>query len=291
MSKVIWIDTETTGLEFEKHGLREVACIVEIDNIVIDEFLLYIDTTTYKNEKYISKYVKDAMGITEDKLKEYPSSASQMEVFRKKVEQHIDLEDKNDKFMFAGFNVKFDSEFIKDWYKDNGCAKYFYKSFGYQEIDVLGFVRKLKYLELFETENNQLKTLSNHFDIEIDAHEALSDIQATKKLDELLSDRFVSDSTNDRLTELEKQIRDYYVSDGFVLGTGWWFKVFIGTMFKVKELEIHFFKDVDVDEKVVCSIQADTTKEMFDKAFEFFKITGEIEHDKTNLTRSPKSSD
>jgi len=191
MSKVIWIDTETTGLDPKIHGLREVACIVEIDNIVVDEFLLHIDTTTYAKEKYISKYVKDVMGVTEEKLQENLSSFIQIKDFREIVEQHIDIEDSSDRFMMAGFNTEFDFGFIEAWYKDNLMPLEFFNTFGYQKIDVLEFVRNLKYLNLFETKNNKLETLCNHFDIEINAHEALSDIQATKKLHEVLAEKYI----------------------------------------------------------------------------------------------------
>lgn len=191
MKKVLWIDTETTGLEVEKHGLREVACLVEIDNVVVDEFSFNIDTTTYKNEKYISKYVRKAMGVTEDKLSEYNSSAVQIDYFISKIKKYTDLDDKNDKFIMAGFNVGFDFDFIEDWFKDNLNYVDFDYSFGYQKIDVLELVRNFKYLDLFETKNNKLETLCKYFNIEIDAHKALSDIKATKELHSVLAHKYV----------------------------------------------------------------------------------------------------
>jgi len=191
MKKVMWIDTETTGLEVDKHGLREVAFIIEIDNVVKERLLLYIDTTTYKNEKYISKYVKDMMGVDEEELHKYPDSSAQLKQFIGFIGKYTILDAKNDNFTMAGFNVEFDFNFIEEWFKDGGEYLSFYRSFGYQKIDVLEFVRNLKYLDLFESENNKLETLCNHFGIEIDAHCALSDIEATKKLHELLARRYI----------------------------------------------------------------------------------------------------
>ncbi|MDQ7067781.1 MAG: exonuclease domain-containing protein [Sulfurimonas sp.] len=196
MQKVIWIDTETTGLDANIHGLREVGYIIEIDGEVKEEGLLYINTKTYNIQKYLSNYVRDVMGVTEEKLLEYEDSQSQNLKFIKTIKGYLDLEDKYDKFMVAGFNVEFDIEFIKVWFKDsrNDCSYNDY--FGHQTVDILSFVRNLKYFRLFETKNNKLETLCNHFDIDIKAHEALSDIQATKKLHEKLRSLFISQQSH-----------------------------------------------------------------------------------------------
>ena len=47
MSKILWIDTETTGLSAKDNGLTEVACIVEIDGVIKDKLLVKINPFTY----------------------------------------------------------------------------------------------------------------------------------------------------------------------------------------------------------------------------------------------------
>lgn len=44
---------------------------------------------------------------------------------------------------------------------------------------------------LNSAENDKLETMCNYFDIGIDAHNALSDIEATKKLYELICEKFI----------------------------------------------------------------------------------------------------
>lgn len=187
MSKVIWLDTETTGLDSKIHGIREIGFIIEIDGVEKDRGLLYINTMSYKKEKYISKYVENEMGVTKQKLSEYPNSNKQNIAFSNTLYKYL-KDDKENKFIFAGFNIDFDIKFIKEWFEDCGIGDlYDYKEyFSYQSLDVLALVRHFKYLDIFETENNKLETLCKHFDIEINAHEALSDIVATKKLHEIL---------------------------------------------------------------------------------------------------------
>jgi len=190
MKKVIWIDTETTGLDKKVHGLREVAFLIEIDGYIVEEGFLYINTMTYKNEKYISKYVRENMNVDENLLCSYQNSSQQQQVFIDKLLKYVNDENP-DKFQMAGFNIEFDYDFIKEWFNDIKSNVGFNDLFGYQKLDVLELVRHLKYLNLFNTKNNKLETLCKHFDIDIDAHKALSDIQATKILHQVLVEEFI----------------------------------------------------------------------------------------------------
>jgi hypothetical protein len=89
----------------------------------------------------------------------------------------------------------------------------------------------------------------------------------------------------DRLAELEKQILEYFLSKGFKLkkdqkedDTKWFLEVQIKSIHKKKTLDVIFYywsytdglsqwKESNRDRFV-----AKTTKEMFDKAFEYFKV-------------------
>lgn len=51
MKKVLWIDTETTGLNPKVHGLREVAFIVEVDGVEKEKGVFKINPFTYTSKK------------------------------------------------------------------------------------------------------------------------------------------------------------------------------------------------------------------------------------------------
>ena len=96
----------------------------------------------------------------------------------------------------------------------------------------------------------------------------LEDIKkAIKELEEL--------ETKDRLAELEKVILDYYLAKGYQVGVGGWgFSVQINSDYKDKNIEV-FFSDKQNNEKEfdsVVTIMEETTKKMFDKAFEYFGV-------------------
>src|SRR5690606_5049961 len=96
---------------------------------------------------------------------------------------YIDKYDKNDKFYPAGHNVQFDLDFLQEFWKKYGDQ---YGTGSYQNWRALDSRVMAHFLimagKLPELENMKLATLCNHFDIPINAHDAMSDITATRLL-------------------------------------------------------------------------------------------------------------
>ena len=87
--------------------------------------------------------------------------------------------------------------------------------------------------------------------------------KAIKELEEL--------ETKDRLAELEKVILDYYLAKGYRIGVGGWaFRVEIISFHKYKRIVVYFKEHHLVNSSFAFSTINKSTKEMFDKAFEFF---------------------
>lgn len=79
----------------------------------------------------------------------------------------------------------------------------------------------------------------------------------------------------DRLAELEKVILDYYLVIGYKVNVGGWaFKINISTLHKIKDIQIMFRQDICSNWEIVFRTDAKTTKEMFDKAIEYFSTKG-----------------
>lgn len=290
--KILWLDVETTGLNSKIHGLREVGYILCIDGQVIEKDVLQIDPRTYKKEIEIDNRALELSNITID---DFEDSSCQFDYFR----EILDKYSKGEKFILAGFNVKFDNDFLREWFYDNNAGVDFKDYFHYKVIDVFPLVINLNYLGLIDTIDDKLKTVCEHFNIPIDAHNALSDIEATKNLYELIADRFINDkevfkqkefdyrtqcqsilSTGrleadnmpDRLAELEKVILDYYLDKGYEIGIGGWkFNIEIESDYKSKQLIVYFCEADGEDYIHVLRVETETTQEMFNKAIEFFR--------------------
>ena len=75
----------------------------------------------------------------------------------------------------------------------------------------------------------------------------------------------------DRLAELEKVILDCYLAKGYEVGVGGWaFNVEIESNYKSKQLLIYFRESMHKHYSQVFILEVETTKEMFDKAIEYF---------------------
>jgi len=129
-------------------------------------------------------------------------------------------------------------------------------------------MKELKALEILrrELQNNYekrpfvIKTELYHKERIEDFHEAIDELEALE--------------IKDRLAELEKVILDYYLAKGYQIGVGGWaFNIKIRSWYKNKRLLVYFRQhSMDAGCIVFSTNKQETTKEMFDKAFEFFSF-------------------
>lgn len=88
----------------------------------------------------------------------------------------------------------------------------------------------------------------------------------------LSAGRVEADNMPDRLAELEKVILDYYLAKGYQDGVGYWaFNVKIDSDYKDKNLEVSFYNGDGLPYSIVFTVLETNTKEMFDKAIDFFR--------------------
>ena len=86
-------------------------------------------------------------------------------------------------------------------------------------------------------------------------------------------EKIVKENSEDRLEELEKVILDYYLAKGYKFDLfGSRFQINISTFQNQKEIQILIKKDFNSNYETVFRIIHNTTKEMFDAAFENFSI-------------------
>ena len=86
-------------------------------------------------------------------------------------------------------------------------------------------------------------------------------------------EKTVKENSEDRLAELEKVVLDYYLAEGYVFDLfGSRFQINISTFQYQKEIQIMIKKDFNSNYETVFRVIHNTTKEMFDAAFEHFSI-------------------
>ena len=176
--KIFYCDVETTGLYPTKHDIVQLAFIIEVDGIVQEVHNLKMQPFSYDN---ISQDALDITGLTLDKIKAFDDPREQFDKFLTILEKYIDKFNKNDKFQVVGQNVQFDMGFLKSFFKKND-EKYFGSYFEKQTADPYEIFKFMRSHGLVNYPNLRLGTICSKLKIPLEAHDALSDITATREL-------------------------------------------------------------------------------------------------------------
>ncbi len=181
MNKIIFIDTETGGVNPEKAALIQLSGIIRIDKKDVEKFNFYIKP--FENSEVTEKAL-EVQGRTLEELKtdKYVEEKEVYKQFINLLDKYIDKYDRTDKFIVAGYNVRFDVDILKAFFqrhRNNFLFSYLDSSM----LDPLYSIRLLQIAGILPVlENNKLETWCKHFGIELKAHDSLEDIEATKKL-------------------------------------------------------------------------------------------------------------
>ena len=177
MSKVFWLDTETTGIDTDNCAIIQLAGLVEIDGEVKD----IIDYVIKPHDN--AKISQEALSInkrSEEVIKNYPHHNSIYKLIIQRLGSFVDKYNKNDKFVLAGYNVAFDEQMLRSFFKRNG-DNYFGSFFFWPKIDVATYVAERCAVGV-RLPNYQLSTICQEYEVKLEAHDALADIRATREL-------------------------------------------------------------------------------------------------------------
>ena len=181
MNKIIFIDTETGGVNSEKAALIQLSGIIRIDKKDVEKFNFYIKP--FENSEVTEKAL-EVQGRTLEELKtdKYVEEKEVYKQFINLLDKYIDKYDRTDKFIVAGYNVRFDVDILKAFFQRHG-NNFLFSYLDSSMLDPLYSIRLLQIAEVLPVlENNKLETWCKHFGIELKAHDSLEDIEATKKL-------------------------------------------------------------------------------------------------------------
>lgn len=181
MNKIIFIDTETGGVNPEKAALIQLSGIIRIDKKDVEKFNFYIKP--FENSEVTEKAL-EVQGRTLEELKtdKYVEEKEVYKQFVNLLDKYIDKYDRTDKFIVAGYNVRFDIDILKAFFQRHG-NNFLFSYLDSSMLDPLYSIRLLQIAEVLPVlENNKLETWCKHFGIELKAHDSLEDIEATKRL-------------------------------------------------------------------------------------------------------------
>lgn len=176
--KILYFDTETTGVDPKLNGMVQISGMIEIDGEVKETFNIKMRPG---EKDIIEPKALEVIGKTKEELMTYQSPDDARKQLVAMFAKYVDKFDRKDKFTPAGYNVKFDIDFLHNLFLKCGDA-YFGSWVAWQGVDILAIVYFLKYMGAITLTDYKLKSVCDHFGIELKAHDALADITATKQV-------------------------------------------------------------------------------------------------------------
>lgn len=180
--KIMWLDLETTGTNPAKHGIHQIAGMVEINGEIVEKF----DIKLQPNPKaLIDPAALEAGKVTEEQIKAYQSFYSGYMEFQTICAKYVDKFNKHDKFHLAGYNTQaFDGQFLRGLFLQND-DNYYGSFFWSASIDVMCIAAwQLSYNRPF-MKDFKLMTVAKMMGVIVDEsklHDAFYDIDITRQL-------------------------------------------------------------------------------------------------------------
>lgn len=177
-TKVLYFDVETTGRNWFKHDIVQLGLIIEVDGEVKEEKNFRCQPFSWDE---IDQEAMDVTGLTLEDLKSYPTPQSVHQELLAVLGKYVDKYDKADKYYPAGYNVDFDINFLGAFFRKND-DNFIGSWLNWKKLDPLPLLFMEDFAGRLKLENYKLGTVAAHFGIELDAHDAFSDIRATRQL-------------------------------------------------------------------------------------------------------------
>ena len=179
--KQIFFDVETTGTNPHRHGILQLAGIVEINGKVIEKFNFFMKPF---EDQDIDAEALEKNGIKRHDIDTFDSPEEVYTKFINFLNQYVDRFNRADKFHLIGYNSRFDDDFLREWFIRNGNS--FYGSYFYwPALDVANMVAVKYRQKRSQFPNFQLMTVAGKLEIVVNldkAHDAMYDVEITREL-------------------------------------------------------------------------------------------------------------
>ncbi len=134
MSKLLFFDSETTGLDYRNNCMIELGYIIDIGNKTVEEGDMLIKPHP---KAKIEPTALSKNGHKMEEITGYPDQAEVFKNFLAMLDQYVDRYDRTDKFHLVGYNNRaFDDKFLRMWFNLND-NKFFGSYFWSDSIDVM----------------------------------------------------------------------------------------------------------------------------------------------------------
>jgi DNA polymerase-3 subunit epsilon len=156
------LDTETTGVDPNRHGMIEVSGIILIEGKAVDRF--EIRCRPYPDDE-IEPEALEVQGRTLDEIQGWDDPAKMHAALCHTLDGYVDRYDKLDKFGLVAYNAHFDADFLRAWFAKAG-DQYFGSWFWNPPMDLMSAAALLVGDARLKMPNFKLISLCNLLKIE-----------------------------------------------------------------------------------------------------------------------------
>jgi DNA polymerase-3 subunit epsilon len=177
--KQLFFDVETSGTDYQKNGLLQLAGIFTHNGSEVDRFNYFMKPFEHQ---VVEDSALQANGITKDAIKKFKYPAEQYKEVIKRLDSYVDRFNKQDKIHLIGYNSRFDDSFLRKWFENNN-NKFYGAYFWWPSIDVSNMVAVKYRTHRHHFTNFQLMTVAEKLKIDVNpdkAHDAMYDTEITK---------------------------------------------------------------------------------------------------------------
>ena len=181
MIKVLHLDTETTGLNPQNNGIHQISGIIEIDGVEKQQFNFKVRPFP---EDIIEEKALAVSGVSKEAILAYPEPSIVYQQLKEYFVSYVNPRNISDKFMLVGYNVRFDDDFMRAWFKKLGdpyCGSWVH----WPALDAANLALVLLRDERGKMPDFRLVTAAAKLGIEVDeslAHDALYDVKLSREI-------------------------------------------------------------------------------------------------------------
>lgn len=178
----LFFDVETTGTDYRKHSIIQLAGMIEKDGKVVEEFNFLVKP----HEK--AQIDDAAMAVnkkTVEEIMQYPKMKDIHLRLLKILGKYVDKYEKSDKMWLVGFNNRaFDDTFLRMFFELNG-DRFFNSWFWSDSLDVLSLASQYLLNRRAQMPSFKLKRVAKELGIPVsedELHDALYDVRLTRQI-------------------------------------------------------------------------------------------------------------
>lgn len=193
MKKILFIDTETTGLNPIKNSLWQLAAYYRNSKGELLTLNLKCKPLDMEN---ISDEALQVCHTTKEALAALPETKELYTTFRDFLIQETR---DGEKIIWAGYNYRFDQAFVESLFKHFDRKDSIWNFFDRHSVDMLDYMRLLRSMEVVNAPSLKLETAYKMFGVGTEAiHDALEDAKVAYMIYQWATSTITKGLNNDR---------------------------------------------------------------------------------------------